>query len=729
MRYLDRITRNRALLFLIAVFLLIPAPQWAQNPRPRIGLALSGGGALGLAHIGVLRYLEEHRIPVDRIAGTSMGGLLGGLYATGHNAKDLERIVLEANWDDLLRTTPKYEDRIISEKQEWNRITGLYSIPLGLGFSLPAGINSGQALVGLLSAETAPYWDVQNFDDLPIPFRCVATDLVSGEATVLREGHLPRALRATMAIPGIFTPVQWNGRILVDGGLVNNFPADVAKDMGADVVIGVTLRMTPPDAESLRDLPAVIRQTANIAVEQNEIRRIPLADVRIAVEFPNRSNMDFSDARALIERGYRAATQQQAALERFALSSEQWQAHLAARNSKARTMPAEGRLSDVSAPHTAIQNNAAYELSRKTDPAVSNAEMRVAIDGVAAATGLPNAFYGWHTDGGKAGYDVEIETRRATEVLLRPSLFYQFSQNEPSRPTLKINGSFMFRNSYKSRFLGALYLGTNPAAYVEYYHPFGGRPYFVAPGLVAERSLVSQYVGDDRVERKRDRFSANLYFGVGTWRHVQLRGGVRAGLDRYNTEVDFNGVHSADTRFVNPEMTATVNTQDSGRLPTSGLRLHSAAGWSFRENAFPYFEMNFDHFHPVGSQFSLMAMGRADTSFGRPLGFYDQFTGGGLGQLDAYRYQEIRGDTLLMAGGGFLYRGLNPRDSVFRPVLGAWVHGASTDTWTASSQFKKSASVGAFAPTPLGILGLTFSSDLMGATRWRLSLGSFWNRP
>ena len=175
-----------------------------------------------------------------------MGGLLGGLYATGHSVDDMERIVRTADWDDLLRSTPRFEDLSVSEKQEWNRITGVYSIPLRTGLALPGGINTGQALVRVLSGETAAYWDVDDFDNLPIPFRCVATDLMSGEAVVLGEGRLPEALRATMAIPGIFTPVEWNGRFLVDGGLVNNLPADVAKNMGADTVIAITLRLPDP---------------------------------------------------------------------------------------------------------------------------------------------------------------------------------------------------------------------------------------------------------------------------------------------------------------------------------------------------------------------------------------------------------------------------------------------------------------------------------------------------
>src|SRR5262245_30353727 len=237
-------------------FIFCPLISTAQNEprRQTVGIALSGGGALGLAEIGILHYLEEHRIPVDFIAGTSMGGLVGGLYTTGHDPAYMQDLVKKADWPDLLRQTAKYEDRPVVEKQDWNRVTGVYAIPLRSGFALPGGLNAGQALVRMLSGETAAYWDVQNFDDLPIPFRCVATDLMSGDAVVLNDGHLVEALRATMAIPGIFTPVERNGRILIDGGLVQNLPVTVAKDMGADVVIAVTLRVAPPDMKSLQSL-------------------------------------------------------------------------------------------------------------------------------------------------------------------------------------------------------------------------------------------------------------------------------------------------------------------------------------------------------------------------------------------------------------------------------------------------------------------------------------------
>ncbi|HTG73767.1 MAG TPA: patatin-like phospholipase family protein, partial [Terriglobia bacterium] len=318
-----------------------------QTPAKRevVGIALSGGGALGIAHVGVLRYLEEQRIPIDVIAGTSMGGLLGGLYATGHSVDDLERIVRTADWDDLLRSTPRFEDVSVSEKQEWNRVTGVYSIPLRTGLALPEGINTGQALVRLLSGETAAYWDVDDFDNLPIPFRCVATDLMSGEAVVLGEGRLPEALRATMAIPGIFTPVEWNSRLLVDGGLVNNLPADVAKDMGADTIIAVTLRLPDPNTQDLQSLPSVVRQTMNIAVVQNERRNLSIVDIEIAVRIPGRGGlMDFRAAEILIKAGYEAAAGHSAALGKLALSQEQWAEHIRNRKSKERSLPSSGPL-------------------------------------------------------------------------------------------------------------------------------------------------------------------------------------------------------------------------------------------------------------------------------------------------------------------------------------------------------------------------------------------------
>ena len=315
-------------LILFSLLTAVQAQEAPQNHRPRVGLALGGGGALGLAHIGVLRFLEEHHIPIDRVAGTSMGGLVGGIYATGRNSTDLENIANHAPWADFLRSSPKFADRPVAEKQEWNRITGEFTFRFGKKLSLPAGINPGQQLALLLSRETVGYSAIQSFDDLPIPFRCVATDLVSADAFVLREGSLTKAMRATMALPAIFTPVEWNGRVLIDGGLVNNLPANVARDMGADVVIAVMLQSSPADAKQLTTIANILRQSVKVALLQNERRNAKLADIVIEIPARNVGLLDFDETEKVIQSGYQAAERYAQLLEPLALSSQEWEEYV-----------------------------------------------------------------------------------------------------------------------------------------------------------------------------------------------------------------------------------------------------------------------------------------------------------------------------------------------------------------------------------------------------------------
>jgi outer membrane protein assembly factor BamA len=285
-----------------------------------------------------------------------------------------------------------------------------------------------------------------------------------------------------------------------------------------------------------------------------------------------------------------------------------------------------------------------------------------------------------------------------------------------------LSGAAVPQDTYKSRLLADLNLGDNPALTVEYYRAIGGSAYSVAPGFSLERTHFSVYNGDDRTDLQRKRFAGSLYMGMGTGRQVQLRIGATGGLDRYGGPRFLGPVQADDSAFVNTEVTGIINTQDSGQLPTRGLRVNGSAGYSFRKHSFPYLDMNFDHFHPVSKQFSIFEMGQLGTSFGRPLTLFDQFAAGGLTEMDAFRYQELRANTLLALGGGAIYRG-------FRPMFGAWYEAAGLEPFESASEFKQSATLGAFLPTPLGLTGLTFSSDLHRSFRVRVSLGSFWNRP
>jgi len=376
---------------LLIVLTVVAQENTAPPPRRRIGLALSGGGARGLAHIGVLKFLEEHRIPVDRIAGTSIGGLLAGLYATGRSAADLEKTARNTQWNDLLRSAPSYEDRPVAEKQDWNRIGGQWTLRFGKKLSFPAGINSGQQLALMLSRETIAYSGVQSFDELPIPFRCVATDLRTGDAFLLQEGSLPKALRATLSLPVIFTPVDWEGRVLIDGGLVNNLPTDVVRDMGAEVVIAITLRAPTAETAELKTFTDILRQSVSIATLQNERLNARLADLVVAVPLDSRVFLDFGNVSAIIESGYRAAQQNAEALKALSLSPQEWEAYLRLKNSRRRTGQTSGPLVAVTSPQPNIQADATEELNRKSGSLVSEQKLEDNLTGLTAATGLPSA--------------------------------------------------------------------------------------------------------------------------------------------------------------------------------------------------------------------------------------------------------------------------------------------------------------------------------------------------
>jgi NTE family protein len=280
--------------------------------RPRVGLVLSGGGARGLAHVGVLKVLERERIPIDAIAGTSMGAIIGGLYASGLRADDLERELLALDWATLFANRLPRETLSQRRKEEDFEISPALEVGLGRAsgeLMLPIGSVSSRGLELLLRRYTLPVRQVASFDALPIAFRAVATDMESGEAVVFRQGDLAQALRASMSVPGVFPPTEVDHRILGDGGLVNNLPVDVVRAMGVDVVIAVNIGTPLAGRDSLGTVLGLTSQMVNILTEQNVQRSLatldPARDVLIAPPLGRLTSGDFDRAADLIAAGER----------------------------------------------------------------------------------------------------------------------------------------------------------------------------------------------------------------------------------------------------------------------------------------------------------------------------------------------------------------------------------------------------------------------------------------
>ena len=301
--------------------------------RPRIGLVLSGGGARGLAHIGVLKVLEREHIPIDAIAGTSMGAIIGGLYASGLRADDLERELLALDWTTLFANRLPRETLSERRKEEDFEISPALEVGLSRStgeLMLPIGSVSSRGLELLLRRYTLPVRQLPSFDVLPIPFRAVATDMESGEAVIFREGDLAQALRASMSVPGVFPPTEVDHRILGDGGLVNNLPVDVVRAMGVDLVIAVNIGTPLAGRDSLGTVLGLTSQMVNILTEQNVQRSIatldPAHDLLIAPPLGRLTSGDFDRAIDLIAAGEQHTVRMLPQLAALRLNEVDWQA-------------------------------------------------------------------------------------------------------------------------------------------------------------------------------------------------------------------------------------------------------------------------------------------------------------------------------------------------------------------------------------------------------------------
>lgn len=310
---------------IVLTFLLsLPLSEFAysqENSKPKIGLVLSGGGAKGIAHVGVLRVLEEAGIRPDYIGGTSMGAIVGALYAIGYSVDSIEKIAQNNDWVHLLTDEISRLDLAIEEKADADRF--FVSIPIKENkIQMPSGVITGQNIHNQLNTLFAPVYSERNFDNFEIPYLCIATDIETGKEVVFREGYLPYAIQASMSIPTIFNPIEIDGKLLVDGGLVNNFPVIRVKEMGADIIIGVDVGFQRYKKDELNSIVKVLEQSVFFYGDQLNTLNKKQCDILIKPELGNLSISSFSSADTLIALGEIAARKILPELKELALQNK-----------------------------------------------------------------------------------------------------------------------------------------------------------------------------------------------------------------------------------------------------------------------------------------------------------------------------------------------------------------------------------------------------------------------
>jgi NTE family protein len=651
-----------------ALVITTAAPSLAQEPapsaatpttagRPKVCLVLSGGGARGVAHVGVLKVLEELRVPIDCIVGTSLGAIIGGAYAHGVTPQELERRIVTADWESVLLDQPARMQLSVRDK-ELDRVQlggpefGLH----GGEVLLRSGAIIGQQLGAFLQTLIGPNEPLTSFDALPIPFRALATNIETGQLAVLAGGSLPAAMRASMAVPGVFAPSELGGALLADGGLVRNLGVDVARGFDPDVLIAVNLGTGLLKREELRSLIGVGSQMVNILTEQNvqvSLGQLRPQDILILPELGDFSSADFVNSPKVIPIGERAARAAAGRLATLSVSDGEFREYLA------RLHPRRGQ------PGIDVVRLETSGLA-SVNPRIVEATFREASAGERTEEAIQRGIDALMVSDDFQQVQVRVEREQSERVLtleprekswgpnyLRFGLGLSTDFDGESAFTLLADHRMTWLNSRGLEWRNRIALGDLTGIASELYQPLDlARQWFIAPRANAEQQLESIFIGEDAVSEYRNR---RAQVGLDVGRRMgslgELRLGYDWGIQSFRTAT---GLQVFDRQF---DHTGAVSARllidqfDNWDFPTAGYLLRAEARASR-----PGLGAEVDYDTGIvevekafGSERNRFRTGVVyHTSFGSDRPVYDAFALGGFLRLSGYADRQILTDEALL---------------------------------------------------------------------------------
>ena len=636
--------------------------------RPRIGLALAGGGGKGWAHIGVLKVLEELHVPIDCIAGTSAGSIIGGVYASGLSPEEMEKIVVASDWGVMFQDSAPRQDQSFDRKAQ--DLRGLWDLELGVGkggVKLPSGIFAGQQVNALLRRMTTRAVGVSSFDELQIPFRAVATDLKTGEMVVLDHGELAAAMRASMAVPGAFTPETIDGRLLVDGGLRQNLPVQTVRAMGADVIIAVDLGTTTVTDAQLANPLAITQQMVNILLDLNVYASrdaLKSTDVLISPQVQKFASGDFSQVRELVPLGVKAARDVQAKLLVLSLPKEQYAQFRDAQRARsregatvARVQLDESQLRHVN-PEYVRKKFAVTEKSGALD------EKRIQdeIGGLLGEGDYERIDY---------RYEDQPEGDRALVISLREKPWgpgylrfgLQLATDFKEDTYFNVLGSYRrtWVNKLGAEWRNDFSLGQTTGLRSEFYQPVWlGKGLFVAPILAVGQTTQNLFIGNQPVASYRiQSIGGQLDVGWTFGRYAQLRLGIERAHLRYDPSVAIPLFPAADFTAAGFVGTFTIDRLDSGSFPRSGYFMNAM----YRDSV-PGLGADVDYQKAGFGATAAFSSGRntlqlqlkAAGAIQGDLPIYDLVYLGGLFNLSGYLINQLQGQQSVFGRAAYYYR-------------------------------------------------------------------------
>ena len=475
-----------------------------QPPRPKIGLVLSGGGARGAAHIGVLKVLEELRVPVDVIAGTSMGSIIGAAYATGMTVPQMQKAIASITTQTLFNDQPPRQDETMRRKDDDLLPYFVPELPLTRdGVQLPKGVVTGIALEGELR-KLVQVTNVRSFDDLPIPFRAIATDIGTGEMVVLKEGSVVQAIRASMSVPGAVAPAEVGNRQLVDGGLVRNLPVDIARSMGAEIIIAVNLGTPLLRPDQITSVLTVSLQMINILTEQNvnrSLAEITAQDILILPELGDYSAADFDNLVKTVPIGEAAARKVADRLRALSLPPEQYAAVRARQAAPATVAALTVEAIKVEGTHFVSDAIVLQSMQTRVGEPLNRDTIDLDMRRIFGRGDFETVNYTMQEIDGKRTLVVLVK-EKPWRNYVRFGLELEAALGDQANFNLLASHRLKYLNSFGGEWRNDVILGSDVLLSTELYQPLSARQYFfVAPHLRYSIDEFDLYAGDLQICR------------------------------------------------------------------------------------------------------------------------------------------------------------------------------------------------------------------------------------
>lgn len=652
--------RDFLTVFLVCLASTIGLTQESQSSEhPKLALVLEGGGALGLAHIGVIQYLEEHHIPVSYIAGTSMGGLVGGVYATGRNATEVRDLVKGINWDEVISGQTRFEDLSFRRKQDAREYPTGLEFGLRKGVQFPSGFNAGQQVDLILDRIALPYSGLQSFDDLPIPFACVATDLVTKSEHVFRSGPLDLALRSTMSLPGIFSPIRHEGHIYVDGGLLKNIPVSVAKEMGADIILGIHLEVAPLKPDASLSSFQVLGESIAAVIAANEREAMKDADLVVTVPLQEFTSSDYDKADVIIKAGYDAAAANAGKLSNLSVDEVAWNVYLAKRDGR-RGRAATPQFVEVTGVDPQIAYPLAQQMSEFAGQPVDSAKLERKILELNGTGPFSSLNYTMVEQNNKQGLQIEAQEKPYSPPIVRPLIVIDGSDYNDVFFSIGARITFLNFGGYRRELRNDVILGSQYGIATEYYRPFSPTSnWFVAPRVGINSSQYPLYSGNTLLALYRNRLAlGGLDLGYAFGRTGELRLGYEGGYQHLSPQIGNEAelpTVSGATGHVNLQY--SLDRRDDPVVPRSGESVKFFTKY-FNANpaaphGFPLSELQIQNFFRLSDPSSVFLNAYGGTSYGYKTGI-PAFPLGGVTRFVAFGTNELLTDQYFLFQTGYI---------------------------------------------------------------------------